>query len=329
MKIPDIDNGRYLLKLSKPGEPVKAGNHPIAFFKQIRTALNPVGSILLALYIFTSSAWAEVSVLDDSHRSIHLSHPAKRIVSLAPNVTELLFEIGAGDKIVGTVEYSDYPPAAKTIPRIGRHNALDLEAIVLLKPDLVIAWQSGNPVQQVEKLVNLGIPVYYSELRKLKDVADTLQRFGQLTGLHGKAQQAQQAFEARYRRLKKDYQHKSKIKAFYEIWNQPMMSVNGDHIINEVIELCGGENVFKSLAPLTPTVNVEAVLLADPEVIIASGVGDDPPPWLGEWDRWRQLAAVKHGHVYYVNPDYIHRQTSRILIGAERVCSLLDKSRKP
>jgi iron complex transport system substrate-binding protein len=326
MKIPCINTGRNLIKLNKRRQPSKAGNHR---FKQNRTALIPIGSILLALCLLSSTVWAEVNVVDDKNRTIHLSQPAKRIVSLAPNVTELLFEIGAGEDIVGTVEYSDYPQAAKTIPRIGRHNALDLETIVMLKPDLVIAWQSGNPVQQVEKLVNLGIPVYYSELRKLMDVADTLQRFGKLTGLQANAQRAQQAFVTRYRRLNKDYQHKSKIKVFYEIWNQPMMSVNGDHIINEVIELCGGENVFKSLAPLTPTVNVEAVLLADPEVIIASGVGDAPPPWLGEWDRWRQLSAVKHGHVYYVNPDYIHRQTSRILIGAERVCSLLDKARKP
>ena len=106
-----------------------------------------------------------------------------------------------------------------------------------------------------------------------------------------------------------------------------MMTVNGKHIINEVIELCGGENVFKTLSTLTPTVNTEAVIEANPAVIIGSGVGDDPPPWLNQWNRWIGLSAVKNHHVYFVNPDYIHRQTSRLLTGAERVCGLLDKAR--
>jgi iron complex transport system substrate-binding protein len=143
------------------------------------------------------------------------------------------------------------------------------------------------------------------------------------------AQHAQRKFRQRYESLRKRYQNKPKVRVFYEIWNQPMMSVNGSHIINEVIQLCGGENIFASLAPLTPTVDIESVLQANPQVIIASGVGNAAPPWLDEWDRWPQIAAVKNGFVYHINPDYIHRQTSRILTGAERVCAFLDKVRGP
>ena len=272
---------------------------------------------------------ADVVVVDDNAKTVRLPQTASRIISLAPHITELLYEIGAGEFIVGTVEYSDFPKQAQSIHRIGRHNAVDLEAIVMLKPDIVIAWQSGNPVHHVEKIAELGIPVYYSEPRKLLDVADTIQRFGRLTGKTANAQLAQQQFRQRYQNLKNSYQHKSKVRVFYEIWNQPMMSVNGSHIISEVIQLCGGENIFASLAPLAPTVDIESVLTANPQVILASGVGDAPPPWLGEWNRWPQIAAVKSGHVYHINPDYIHRQTSRILIGAERVCALLDKARNP
>ena len=287
--------------------------------------------IALVLWFGTviGATQAEVEVVDDNGRSIHLPHTAQRIVSLAPHITELLFEIGAGDYIVGTVEYSDFPPAARSIRRIGRYNAVDLETVVTLKPDIVIAWQSGNPAHLVEKIIDLDIPVYYSEPRKLLDVADTLRRFGRLTGMTANAQHAQQQFRRRYELLRKRYQNKPKVRVFYEIWNQPMMSVNGSHIINEVIQLCGGENVFASLAPLTPTVDIESVLQANPEVIIASGVGDAAPPWLDEWDRWPQIAAVKNGFVYHINPDYIHRQTSRILTGAERVCAFLDKVRGP
>ncbi|KPJ94351.1 MAG: ABC transporter substrate-binding protein [Gammaproteobacteria bacterium SG8_11] len=289
----------------------------------------PLWLCLLCSVWFWGAAWAAVDVVDDSGQRIRLAQPAQRIISLAPHITELLYEIGAGEKIVGTVEYSDYPPDAKAIPRIGRHNALDLETVVMLKPDIVIAWQSGNPVHHVEKIMSLGIPVYFSEPVKLPDVADTLKRFGQLAGLAANAQQAQRQYIQRYQRLKQSNQHKSKVRVFYEIWNRPMMSINGKHIVNEVIELCGGDNVFKTLRPLTPTVDVEAVIKVDPEVIIASGVGEAPPPWLGEWDAWPQITAVKKRQVYHINPDYIHRQTSRILIGAERLCALLDKARKP
>jgi iron complex transport system substrate-binding protein len=289
--------------------------------------------MVLGLWFFagtvTGIVQAEVVVVDDSDRSVHLLQPAQRIVSLAPHITELLYEIGAGDHIVGTVEYSDFPQAAQSIRRIGRHNAVDLETIVMLKPDIVIAWRSGNPVHHVEKIIDLGIPVYFSEPRTLLDVAGTLQRFGRLTAKTANAQRAQQRFKQRYERLRKRYQHKPKVRVFYEIWNQPMMSVNGSHIINEVIQLCGGENVFASLAPLTPTVDIESVLKANPEVILASGVGDTAPPWLGEWDSWPQIAAVKNGFIYHINPDYIHRQTSRILVGAEHVCTFLDKARSP
>lgn len=285
--------------------------------------------VLTLVFYWPVQGWAQVDITDDSGRHIHLPQVAHRIVSLAPHITELLYEIGAGDSIVGTVEYSDYPPAAKSIPRIGRHNALDLEAIVMLKPDMVIAWRSGNPVHQVEKLIGLGVPLYFSNPTKLEDVARTLWQFGQLTGMVKNGRRAQQAFLTRLARLKKQYQHKTKVRVFYEIWNQPMMTVNGQHIINEVIETCGGENVFKQLPALVPTVNIEAVLEADPAVIIASGVGDSPPPWLEDWNQWRNLSAVKHHQIYAVNPDYIHRQTSRILTGARRVCVLLDKARSP
>jgi iron complex transport system substrate-binding protein len=284
--------------------------------------------VFSALLLMPFYCFAGIDVTDDSGHRVHLQQPARRIISLAPHITELLYEIGAGDRIVGTVEYSDYPAAAKNIRRIGRYNGLDLEAIVTLKPDLVIAWRSGNPVHQVEKIIGLGIPVFYSDPVKLTDVADSLRRFGRLTGSTGRGRQAQQAFMQRYRQLKKRYQHKSKVRVFYEIWNPPMMTVNGKHIINEVIQLCGGENVFKTLPSLTPTVNIEAVLAADPAVIIASGVGEGPPPWLAQWNRWQDLSAVKNRHIYYVNPDYIHRQTSRILTGAQRVCELLDKARE-
>lgn len=270
---------------------------------------------------------AEMEIVDDVGNRIQLQGPAKRIVSLAPHITELLFAIGAGDKLAATVEHSDYPLPAKSVTRIGRHNALDLERILLLKPDLIIAWQSGNPVHQVSKLQQLGLQVFYSEPRHLLDIGNTVQRFGQITGLENNASAVQQAFLKKYLALKKQYAGQASVRVFYEIWNQPLMTVNGDHIINEVIELCGGVNVFANLTVLAPTVNLEAVIEADPQVIIASGVGDEAPPWLSEWQQWPHMQAVKQNHIYHINPDIIHRQTVRLLAGAQRVCEILQQVR--
>jgi iron complex transport system substrate-binding protein len=282
---------------------------------------------LLIWAVLPAKGIAAVAAIDDGGERIVLDAPAKRIVSLAPHITELLYEIGAGESIVATVDFSDYPPQAKKIPSIGRHNALDLERIVALQPDLVIAWQSGNPRHQVDTLRQLNLPVFFSEPRKLEDVAHTLERFGILTGHAAAGVSAKQAFNERYEKLKARYFSKRTVTVFYEIWNQPLTTINGEHIINEVIELCGGENVFKSLPVLAPIVSIEAVLKADPQVIIASGVDGGAPPWLDHWQKWQGLRAVKQQHIYFINPDIIHRHTVRLLEGARQVCTLLERAR--
>jgi iron complex transport system substrate-binding protein len=256
-----------------------------------------------------------------------MAAPAQRIISLAPHITELLYAIGAGDALIATVEHSDYPQAAKHLPRIGKHNALDLERIVYLQPDLVIAWQSGNPDRQVNKLIDMGLTVFYSEPRTLMDIARTLERFALLTGSN--ESMVKNEFVTRYQTLRRRYTNQKTVAVFYEIWNQPLMTVGGKHIISEVIELCGGRNVFGELSALAPTVSVEAVIKADPQVIIASSIGDERPEWLAQWDRWPNMRAVESRHVHHINSDLINRHTVRLLDGAQRLCEILDQARQP
>lgn len=278
----------------------------------------------LALYLLTlfSSALA-IEVEDDSGRHIVISQPAQRIVSLAPHVTEQLFAIGAGQQIVGAVAYSDYPEAAKKIPRVGGYSQLDLERILALKPDLIIAWQSGNNAQSLERLESLGMRVYRSEPRQLDDIARSMERLGQLSGKAQQASQQARRFREKLSELRKQVAPAPPRRLFYQIWNRPLMTVNGEHLINDVITLCGGENIFADLPALTPRLSEEAVVIADPDLIIASGMGVERPEWLDDWRRWPKLLAVKTNRLFVINPNLIQRATPRVLQGAELMCQFI------
>lgn len=280
---------------------------------------------LLALLAF--AARAEISLTDDSGASLRLSRPATRIVSLAPHITETLFSAGAGNRIVGAVEYSDYPAAAKAIPRIGGYSRLDLEAIAASQPDLAIGWLSGNSPAHLDKLRALGIPVFLVQPHGLDDVAVNLERFGRLAGSDTAAQAAARTYRARLAELRSRYTSRSPVRVFYQVWNSPLMTIGGSQIITDVIRLCGGENVFADLAPLAPRVTVEAVLARDPEVIVASGMGEARPEWLDDWRKWPQLTAVKHDNLFFIPPDLIQRPTPRLLEGATRLCEQLEAAR--
>jgi iron complex transport system substrate-binding protein len=281
--------------------------------------------VLIAL-LCVVNARAEITVTDDAGNHLKLLQPAARIVSLAPHITELLYAGGAGDRTVGAVEYSNFPEAAKALPRIGSYSAFDLERILALKPDLAIAWGSGNPPGQVTQIKRLGIPVFVSEPKRLEDISANLRRLGQVSGRPAEAQARE--FEQRLARLRERYREARPISVFYEIWNQPLMTIGGAHVISAVIELCSGRNVFAALDQPAAAVGLEAVLHANPEAIVASGMDESRPEWLDEWRRWPQLRAVKNQNLIFVPPDILQRHTPRILDGAESLCHALDAVRK-
>jgi len=270
---------------------------------------------------------AAITVTDDAGRQVLLEQPARRIVSLAPYLSELLFAAGAGKAVVGVSEFSDYPEAAAAVKHVGGGTGLDLEAILALQPDLVVAWQSGNPVNQVERLRSLGLTVFLSEPRQLLDVPDTLLRLGQLAGTETVAKAAADSFIARYRQLEKHYAQRPLVSVFYQIWEQPLMTLNGEHLFTDVLRLCGGRNVFAELPALAPQVDIEAVLAADPGVIVVA-VDEPDSALLAAWQRWPSLSAVQNGHVYAVARDQLVRHTPRILEGAEELCVILEGVRK-
>ncbi|MBT0961073.1 cobalamin-binding protein [Denitromonas iodatirespirans] len=284
--------------------------------------------LALVLCLAGPAARAQIVVSDDVGQTVRLPAPAKRIVSLAPHVTEVIYAAGAGEALVGVVAYSDYPPEARTVANVGSYVRFDLEAIAALKPDLVIGWRSGNPATQIERLRALGLPVYINESRSLEAVAHTLRQIGILAGTQRAANAAADAFLAHRNHLHAQYADRPPVPVFYQIWNQPLMTINGHHLISDVIRLCGGRNVFDSLSVLAPKIGIEAVLAADPEVIVASGMGEARPEWLDTWRRWDQLKAVQRDNLFFVPPDLIQRHTPRILDGADLMCRHLDTARE-
>jgi len=281
---------------------------------------------MFALFTVTA-AQAEIVVTDDTGATLRLKAPAQRIVSLAPHVTETLFAAGAGGKLVGAVVYSDYPAAARNIPRIGGFSKLDLEAIAALKPDLAIGWASGNSPAHIEKLRALGIPVFLVQPERIDDVAKSIERYGELAATQTLARAAAADFRQRLADLRGKYEARPKVRTFYQIWKQPLMTVGGRQVITDVIRLCGGKNVFADLKPLAPKVTVEAVLAANPEAIIASGMSEARPEWLDDWRQWRTLTAVKRDNLFFIPPDLIQRHTPRLVEGAERLCAQLETAR--
>jgi iron complex transport system substrate-binding protein len=284
--------------------------------------------LVLLLAACALPARADIAVRDDSGAQVRLKQPARRIVSLAPHITEILFDAGAGDRVVGTVDYSDYPQAASRIARVGSYTELDLETILALKPDLVIAWQSGNPLSQLEPLKQLGIALFLSEPDRLEDVAANLEQFGELAGTSDVARPAAAAFRARLADLRQRYSGRAPVRIFYQMWSEPLLTVGGSQIIGSAIRLCGGVNIFEQLSAMAPEVSLEAVLAADPEVIVASGMDTARPEWLDNWRRWPRLTAAARDNLFFIAPDLIQRHTPRLLDGAERLCRDLQTARQ-
>jgi len=275
-----------------------------------------------------------IKVIDDARRSVVLDRPAQKIISLSPHITELIYSAGAGDKLIGVDDYSNYPEAVKSIARIGDANHLDIERILSLQPDLIVAWGSGQSHNQfIEQLMHLQLTVYISSPEDLEAIPHTVENLGKLAGTYDYAKQQSQKFRDELIDIINEYSERPSVTVFYEIWNQPLFTINGRHVMSKVIEICGGRNVFADLPILSPEVSIESVISANPDVIIASGVvsrngnGDQRPPWLDDWLQWPTINAARNNHLYHIPPDLIHRQTFRILQGTRILCEQLQSAR--
>lgn len=278
--------------------------------------------------LIANQANAVISVQDDYGNTVLLQKPAQRIISMAPHVTELLFAAGGGEHIVGAVSYSDYPEAAKRIPRIGDNRQVDMERVIAMKPDLLVVWLHGSSMQQVEQLRKLGIPMFYSEPHKLDDIPSSLIRLGQLLGTDKEAQQAASDLKEKLAVLTKQYANRPPVRLFYQVWDKPLYTLNGQHIVSDAIRLCGGENIFAKLKIIAPSVGIEAVLQENPEAIFGSSEKSPSDGGVNMWKRYPMLTAVQRDNLFLLDGSLLNRAGPRMIAGTTALCEKLEQARQ-
>jgi iron complex transport system substrate-binding protein len=252
----------------------------------------------------------------------------QRIVSLAPHLTELLYAIGAEQRIIATVEHSNYPEAAKSLPRIGDVFQLDWERLLSMRPDLVIGWQGGTPQHVLDRVESLGLRLATVRVGKLDSIATQLRQLGGLTGKTARAERVAENFLQELAELEKKYHGRHSVRVFYEIDHKPLYTISGQQIISDAISLCGGRNIFAELDVLAPQVSIESVLQREPEVLVYAGSAVEAEHIFTDWKRWPQLAAVRNGHLYAIEPDLINQPTPRMLQGIRQLCEAVDAARQ-
>lgn len=265
--------------------------------------------------------------LDDAGKELCITTPAKRIATLSPGATELTFAAGAGDNVVAGVNHSDYPPAARTLPLVGNHTRIDVEALLALKPDLVVTWVTGNPAAQMELLQELGLPMFAIEPRTFEGVSSAIERLSMLTGTEQQGFAEAERFRAGMAAIAEQYRNAEPIPVFYQVWETPLMTVNNEHLIGKVLQLCGGVNVFADMPRLVPRISPEVVLEADPHVILTGSVEGASDDQLDHWKNYQGMTAIAKNNLFYVPASPISRPTPRLLEASRDICQKLDIAR--
>ncbi len=274
------------------------------------------------------AAQAAVTVTDDTGRQLTLQRPAQRIISMAPHITEMLFAAGGGERVVGAMNFSDYPEAAKKIPLVGSSAQLDMERVIALKPDLLVVWQGGNTARQLEQLRELGIPLFYSDPQKLDDVATSILRLGSLMGTERISGVAAASFRAKIAALGARYGKRPPVRLFYQIWDKPLYTLSGKSIVSDAMRLCGGVNIFGALQVKAPEVSMEAVIKADPEAIFGGDQHDPNDKGLTIWHHFKGMQAVRRHNLFTLGGELLTRAGPRMVDGASDMCEKLELARQ-
>lgn len=297
--------------------------------KKIKTIF--VFWLAIVFVAFVDSAEANIGsdlivVQDDLGHQVELKTPARRVISLSPHLTENVFSVGGGDFLVGVSAFSDYPKQAQFIENIGDFQSLNIEKIISLKPDLILIWADGSNYSGLSVFKKLGIPVYWSQPKSLESIANELKNIGMLLGLSEIANQESESFLLQLQQLKK-FTQQSKVKVFFQVWDNPLQSINNNTLIGNVIELCGGENIFANAVAKAPLISVETVIAKNPNIIIGTNDIDGSAYWMDAWRKWTSISAVANDDIYSFNADYLVRHTKRVMVGAKEICQAIDNVR--
>ena len=288
-----------------------------------------LGAVGAALMILAAAPLAAATtVTDDTGQRVALPHEPGRIISLAPGATEMLFAAGVGDRLVATVDFSDEPAAAKRVPRIGDVTAIDMERLVALRPDVVVVWPGGGNPAQIEKIAQLGIPIYRQQVNRLADLPASLRRLGALSSDGSVAERAATTLAAELARIAREYGGGAGASptVLLEVWNRPIYTVGGTHLMSDALTLCGVRNVFGDLRELGPIIDTEAVIARNPDFIVAAAPPGEGASWLAEWRRFGSLKAVQTGRLIAFEDQRLSRLGPSVVPAAEALCKALAAS---
>ncbi|TMH53114.1 MAG: cobalamin-binding protein [Betaproteobacteria bacterium] len=277
-----------------------------------------------ALFAAVSAAAHALQATDDRGVTISLVRPAWRMVTLAPHLAEIAFAAGAGAKLAGVSSFSRHPAEAQRLPVVASYGRVDVERLIALRPDLVLAWKSGNSPLQIDRLERIGIRVFVTEARALADIPRIVRLVGALADSAEVAEGRARQFENEVADLRKRYAAERRVAVFLEIWHAPLLTVNGGHLISDALRLCGGHNVFAAAKTLTPLVSREQILDARPEAIVTGGFGSEA---LQAWKGLESVPAVRNRRIYAIDPDWLHAQGPHVLQGVRALCGRLELAR--
>ena len=274
------------------------------------------------------NAGAAITVLDDDGKPVTLQKPALRVIAMAPHATELVYAAGGGDRLLAVVDYSDYPEQAKLLPRIGSNRQVDMERVAALKPDLIVIWLHGSSERQIEQLRTLGIPMFHSEPKKLDEIASNLTRLGKLMGTAPVADAAAAGIRKQLATLAAKYAGRPPVRLFYQVWDKPLYTLNGGHIVSDAVRLCGGQNIFAQMKVTAPVVGVEAVLQEDPEAIFSTGERSKEDGGVAIWRAYPSMTAVRRANLFRIDGNLLNRAGPRMVAGTAALCEKLELARQ-
>lgn len=298
-------------------------------FMPFKTSLIRLSLGLVVCFALNAQARAaDIEIIDDNGRAVLLSQPAKRVITLTPHVTELVFEAGAGSKIIATVVASDFPPEARALPRIGDGLAPEPEKIAALRPDLIIGWLP----EQTVALDALNIPIFISSPQTLADIPDSVETFGVMLGTAETARIRADALRKKLESLSSRSSRRPAVRVFIQAGAEPEYSLGGDHILSDVISLCGGVNIFGESAALAPKISIESVIAAKPDLVLVGKAGAPAAPTadtqsLAYW-KVAGLPAARPGHVFMIDADALYRPGPRLIDAATRICDVIEQVRQ-
>ena len=264
---------------------------------------------------------------DDTGEAVTVSTDACRIVSLAPGTTAMLFAAGAGRCVVGTIAHSDEPAEAARVPVVGDAETLDFEQLLAMRASVVVVAVDVVQRVRIDRIRNMGIPVYQVHVTTLAGMPESLRRLGALTATGSVANAAADRLSAELAALDARYRNRPQVRVLYQIWDRPIYTIGGRHVISDALKLCGASNEFADLETAAPAVTREAAVLRNPDLVLASaprGAADD---WLAEWRKFPALKAVRDGHLIAYTDERIDRMGPSVIAATAHLCEVIDGAR--